>query len=549
MAGVRKVPRERKDKTMKKKILAMLLASTMVMGMTMGVNAEEVVDKKPEAKDTGKATILNVEAGAEEKITVYQLVDAVYNEHGLVDYKRDNGLTEADLDNIYAPTYAEIMAIAKKTLTPYTALEDAETPTNIIWEYDEENGSYSTDLEAGMYLVKISATGAKVYNPMIISIGYDEDKSGIMNQLVPGKVDAEDDWKVAEAIVAAKSSEITGKKEVDADDVNAAVGSLVDFTITTTIPSYSAANESVTFDVIDTIVNGLDYAPAGDSMAAPAVTVGGVAVSAGEDTYEFIYTEGTKTFTISFDSAYILGLADETEEARKVVITYDAVVTDEAIAEVAENALSLKYTTAQGEVTTEGVEKDKEYVYTVTLEGVFDKIDESGAKLSGAIFELYEKADASEAVVDEELQTGYVELEDGKYGKDIDQESTSSADDGSLSFDGLDADKTYYLKETKAPAGYTLNDTVYTITFDNFADTNDDDVYDQYEVFVDGVRQGIIVYGESLSDGSSIEITNTKLIALPSTGGIGTTIFTVAGCAIMIAAAGFFFATRKKEEE
>jgi len=86
-------------------------------------------------------------------------------------------------------------------------------------------------------------------------------------------------------------------------------------------------------------------------------------------------------------------------------------------------------------------------------------------------------------------------------------------------------------------------------TFDNFADTNDDDVYDQYEVFVDGVRQGIIVYGESLSDGSSIEITNTKLIALPSTGGIGTTIFTVAGCAIMIAAAGFFFATRKKEEE
>jgi len=194
---------------------------------------------------------------------------------------------------------------------------------------------------------------------------------------------------------------------------------LVDFTITTTIPSYSAANESVTFDVIDTIVNGLDYAPAGDSMAAPAVTVGGVAVSAGEDTYEFIYTEGTKTFTISFDSAYILGLADETEEARKVVITYDAVVTDEAIAEVAENALSLKYTTAQGEVTTEGVEKDKEYVYTVTLEGVFDKIDESGAKLSGAIFELYEKADASEAVVDEELQTGYVELEDGKYGKGI----------------------------------------------------------------------------------------------------------------------------------
>ena len=43
-------------------------------------------------------------------------------------------------------------------------------------------------------------------------------------------------------------------------------------------------------------------------------------------------------------------------------------------------------------------------------------------------------------------------------------------------------------------------------------------------------------------------ITNTKLSALPSTGGIGTTIFTIAGCVIMIAAAGLFFASRKKSD-
>ena len=39
---------------------------------------------------------------------------------------------------------------------------------------------------------------------------------------------------------------------------------------------------------------------------------------------------------------------------------------------------------------------------------------------------------------------------------------------------------------------------------------------------------------------------DSKLSALPSTGGIGTTIFTIAGCVIMIAAAGLFFASRKK---
>ena len=39
---------------------------------------------------------------------------------------------------------------------------------------------------------------------------------------------------------------------------------------------------------------------------------------------------------------------------------------------------------------------------------------------------------------------------------------------------------------------------------------------------------------------------DTKLSALPGTGGIGTTIFTIGGCLIMIAAAGLFFASRRK---
>ena len=51
-------------------------------------------------------------------------------------------------------------------------------------------------------------------------------------------------------------------------------------------------------------------------------------------------------------------------------------------------------------------------------------------------------------------------------------------------------------------------------------------------------------------DGASVaDIPNTKLAALPSTGGIGTTIFTIGGCAIMIVAAGLFFATRRKAEK
>ena len=48
------------------------------------------------------------------------------------------------------------------------------------------------------------------------------------------------------------------------------------------------------------------------------------------------------------------------------------------------------------------------------------------------------------------------------------------------------------------------------------------------------------------SEYEGFNIYNTKLSFLPSTGGIGTTIFTIGGCAIMVIAAALFFASRRK---
>lgn len=65
--------------------------------------------------------------------------------------------------------------------------------------------------------------------------------------------------------------------------------------------------------------------------------------------------------------------------------------------------------------------------------------------LSGAEFELYSDAACTQSVGTlSETQTGIY----------------------SLSLENLTAEKTYYLKETKAPAGYQIADTVYRVSFD-----------------------------------------------------------------------------------
>ena len=153
------------------------------------------------------------------------------------------------------------------------------------------------------------------------------------------------------------------------------------------------------------------------------------------------------------------------------------------------------------------------------------------------------------------------------------------------------------MKELVAPTGYSLNTEVYEITANwttattTVTGTVTDRTYTTEQPTKDAVQVGWIkdsvfyamdeftaetaaaggyqaAYLDSenttTSSGATVttnqaagsgtalleeSIPNTQLSTLPSTGGIGTTIFTIGGCAIMIAAAGLFFATRKKAEK
>lgn len=125
--------------------------------------------------------------------------------------------------------------------------------------------------------------------------------------------------------------------------------------------------------------------------------------------------------------------------------------------------------------------------------------------------------------------------------------------DGGLTFEGLDAG-TYTLVETVAPDGFTLDTTKHTVVITpTYGETSNK--LEKLEITIDGTATstyevsyeatGTVTVNKNTTTVTNIK--NTKISSLPSTGGIGTTIFTIVGCGIMIAAAGLFFASRRKE--
>ena len=255
------------------------------------------------------------------------------------------------------------------------------------------------------------------------------------------------------------------------------------------------------------------------------VTINGTEVSTGYTT------------TVSTDKSQLkIAFTYDAQYAGKpVVITYVATVGDVDSTKPLSNNVSSEIET--GSTTSKVVSDSVDFKVIKTDDAT------PATPLSGAEFTLYvEVAETDAKGEDGKLKDGIVELiaaTDGTaavYGKEVETKTTAGTA-GEATFTGLDAQKTYYVKETKAPEGYSLNATVYKLagaTANNPTTITSED-------------GKTITTTYSYTDFTTQTITDTKLNALPSTGGIGTTIFTVAGCGIMIAAAFFFFASRKKE--
>ena len=415
-------------------------------------------------------------------VKAYRIVEPQYNGNGLYGYKVVAPYSIADTTN-FVPTFAEITTIAKQVSGKAIDLTGNET-----------NG-YSATVGAGEYIVIIESTNY-TYNPVVVSAAYANanNKATLAN----GTISATGSWTLKDGKAAAKSSKVEINKTVSQPD--AAVGDKVDYTITGTIPSYGAQFENPVYKITDAITNA-KYA------SDITVTIGGKAAVADTD---YSITGGTaseKGFEITFTN--VGKYYDKSESDRAVVVTYKAEILASAIStDPATNTAKLTYSNKPNE-TKDATEK-KTYTYTFELDDEFTKVDENGDALDNCTFTLTN-------TVTKKVYTCTTEKD--KNGK------------AKIHFEGLDAG-TYELVETVAKEGYSINNTKYTVEI--IPSYKDDGRLDNTTIKINGVAN------------TNVEVQNTKLSSLPSTGGIGTTIFTIAGCLIMVTAAGLFFASRKK---
>lgn len=290
---------------------------------------------------------------------------------------------------------------------------------------------------------------------------------------------------------------------------SAKIGDTVEYKTTITING--SVEKVVLHDKMDA---GLTF-----NETSVKVKVGGADVAA--DSYTLKKSaelSDSCTFEIEFKDSYIAGLKTGTQ----IEVTYSATLNKNAVIGTTgnKNDTWLKYGN-NGSVTSE----------TTTYSYSFDlvKTDSDGTLLAGAKFKLYaDKNCTKEIKLVADGDNVYRVATTGETAVDSIETNANSA----LTIKGLKGTTTYYLKEIEAPKGYNELENAFEFTIgsanisSNLSATNNKWV-------------------EETSTG--IHITNNAGTTLPSTGGMGTTVFYVVGGGLM-AVAVVLLVTKKRME-
>lgn len=433
--------------------------------------------------------------------------------------------------------------LQKKTANTWTDVTTSERDGKALTLVTDENGKISVDgLSKGTY--------------RFIETDRGNNNGYIMDGETTYKFVVEADGQITYNDETKKNITITVKNEKPAltkevkdrtkdewkqeSDYN--VGDMVPYKITVKVPSNITKLKY--FTVTDTPTNLED-----DVSTVEVKVKDGDASVAGE---AYTKAEVGNGFTVRFDPTKMPSYA-----GKELVITYNAELlsTAKTTTDGNSNTAKLEYSNKilpdtddgsnpnkPGEPGKDTIE-DKAIVYTFKLNIIKKANSANGAALGGVKFDLYK-------VVPEgtEGAAGADEVEGA--GLDVNKkwlkvalnlttasDLTTGTEKGEVSCSGL-ANGTYYLVETKTVEGYNLLKAPVEVNLKvEYVTTTEN-----------GVTTTKFTENNEPSDGThSVTIINKNGFQLPTTGGMGTLLFSVIGVIVMIAAAFILLKGRKKE--
>ena len=236
-------------------------------------------------------------------------------------------------------------------------------------------------------------------------------------------------------------------------------------------------------------------------------------------------TDTTCTFEIEFNQTFCDNLTNDEE----IVITYSATLNENAViaGEGNTNKSKLTYGEDSKFSTTEDSTTTKTWKVSVFK---FHQKDTTQQGLAGATFtlkrnndtqaiKLMKVGDTASTTYRVAMHKGETQFEDG-----ADTNITTDTT-GKFTIQGLDSD-TYYLTETKAPDGYNK-------------------LKNPIKIVIDG--KGKVKVNDATTEVTEVAVENKTGTEMPSTGGIGTTVFYVVG-GILAVGAAVLLVTKKRME-
>ena len=493
-----------------KKLASLLLALVMVLSLATTAFAAE----------TYSITINNSAEG--HTYEAYQIFTGDLAEKDgakiLSNIVWGSGISEAGrtaLQNKYDTAETKSAAGVAAALTNDNAVQFAKdaagylTTTKVDSTYSETNKNYTiSGLAAGYYLVKDKdgslTGGSDSYTEYIIQV--------VGNVTATPKSDVPEVQKKVKDINDSTDTTKTDWQDSADYDIGDSIPFQLKATLADNVSSYT------TYKVVfhDTLSKGLTYNKDAKVYIDGTETNGFTVTSTVND-------DGTTTLTVSCDDVKALGAGNSSV----ITVEYTATLNGNAVlgSDGNPNEVYLEYSNNPNkseEGNNETGETPKDVVIVFTYKTVINKVNGQGNPLPGAEFTLEKKVLKTPA--DEEKGTEAVyEWKTITVVKN--KEGTT------FTFSGLD-DGNYRLTETVTPAGYN------TIAPIEFTVTAEHDVLSDNPALTS-------LSGNATTGELSADVVNKAGSVLPSTGGIGTTIFYVLG-GILVLVAVVLLVTKKR---